>query len=125
MKRIQKALSILALAVLIGCGHLVPLEKHSANDWPQLRVVEHDENLTTVISVCGPPRSITQALTWPPLGCTFVNFDENRCDIWFVAEWARRMEREHCEGGDHDGTLTRAYQEWKVKILNLQPISSN
>ena len=51
MKRIQKALSILALAVLTGCGHFVPLEKHSANDWPQLRVVEHDENLMTVISV--------------------------------------------------------------------------
>lgn len=107
----MKALAAACLLALAACGHLPGQMEAPPSDWPQLRVIEHDDGIFAMLGACS---KYTNVLTWPPLGCAEVNFEQNTCDVWFLGSWVRAEERKHCEGEDHGGTLLEAWERFKV-----------
>ncbi|MGH8742256.1 MAG: hypothetical protein ACREUN_15155 [Burkholderiales bacterium] len=77
--------------------------------WPRMEVVEHYVPEARLREVCAKYVGFGMS----PQACAEFRFVQNRCDLWFSADFppSRSMvehERLHCQGYDHIGMRTMA-----------------
>lgn len=85
--------------------------------WPELTVTEVQLEAEEVRARCAP-HAPPGEVGYETLACAEVSLAARTCTVYFpkspIPEWVLTHERAHCQGGDHQGTLQRAFDQYQA-----------
>ena len=115
-KTFARSISTLLLAAAAGGCALIDRQNH-VDDWPQLKIIEHDLPYAELYKACRPYVGSLDA----PLACTVFYLDAGEAHI-YVAKGLKfgpivAHERMHALGYDHYGSthMKEVLAQWKAK----------
>jgi hypothetical protein len=115
----KKQLAASLFTVLIAAaGGCTTIDSHvRVDDWPELKIVEHDVSFSEMRTACKPytPPLMT------PLGCTVFYLDAGEAHIYVAKQLKFKFlvdhERLHAAGYDHPGStnMKEMIERWRAK----------